>query len=264
MADLKVIYEDDDILVCHKKAGMATEGARAGEMDVISAARNLIARRNRSNKAGNDKGRQRNLPPYVATVNRLDKPVEGVLVLAKNKKAATSLSEQIKNKVAGKNYYALCYGIPDADTDTLEDYLIRREDTGKAMAISKEEADTFKDNAVIISDGEKVRLTGGGPKKAVLDYEIIGRTDNRSLLNITLKTGRFHQIRAQLSKSGYPILGDKDYSSAESLKYSQEASISNICLVAYRYEFKHPSTGKIMSFQIEPDNPAIIKLMKPD
>ena len=264
MADLKVIYEDEDILVCHKKAGMATEGARAGEMDVISAARNLLARRNRNNKTDSVKGRQRNLPPYVATVNRLDKPVEGVLVLAKNKKAATSLTSQIKSKSAGKNYYALCYGIPEAESATLEDFIIRREDTGKALVISKEEADTYDDSSVTLSEGKKVRLTGGGPKNAVLDYKIIGRTEKTSLLNITLKTGRFHQIRAQLLKLGCPILGDKDYFSAESLKYSQEAGISNICLVSYRYEFKHPSTGRMMSFQIKPDNPAIRNLMKPD
>ena len=86
MTELRFLYEDDDILVCHKPSGMATEGAMAGQMDVISAARNYIARKNREN----DKGRQRNLPPYVASINRLDKPVEGVLILAKNKRAASN------------------------------------------------------------------------------------------------------------------------------------------------------------------------------
>jgi 23S rRNA pseudouridine1911/1915/1917 synthase len=258
MAELKVIYEDDDILVCHKRAGMATEGARPGEMDVISAARNYIARSIRSR----EKGRQGNLPPYVATVNRLDKPVEGVLVLAKNKKAASVLSEQIKDRSIKKYYYALCYGIPEVNMDTMTDMLIRREDTGKAFVISEAEVNSLKDGAVTLSTGEKVRLIGGEPKKASLHYQIIGRTDRSALLRIHLETGRYHQIRAQLSSRGYPILGDRDYGTGECLDYSKEAGIRNICLVAYQYDIRHPGTGREMSFKIRPENDAIVQLLK--
>ena len=91
---IRVIYEDQELLVCHKAAGMATEGARAGKLDLISGARNYLARKNTED----GKGRQRNLPPYVATINRLDQAVEGVIVLAKTKQAASDLAKQIKDK----------------------------------------------------------------------------------------------------------------------------------------------------------------------
>ncbi len=257
MAELKLIYEDEDILICHKAAGMATEGARAGQMDVISAVRNYLARKNRDN----DKGRQSNLPPYVATVNRLDKPVEGVLVLAKNKKAASSLALQIKEKTAGKYYYALVYGIPDLNMDTISDFISRREDNKKAIVLTEKEASSFEDDAVILESGEKVRTIGGEPKEAILEYLIVGRSKESALLQIKLHTGRFHQIRAQLAKRGYPILGDPDYGTEESMAYSRERGIKYVCLAAYKYEIRHPSTGKDMSFKIRPDNPAIAELL---
>ncbi len=235
------LYEDEDILVCHKKAGMATEGAKAGRMDLVSAARNYLARKN--SKEG--KGRQRNLPPYVATVNRLDQPVEGVIVLAKNKKAATELSRQIKEHSTQKYYYALCYGLFDDKKGRLKDLLIRREDNGLA--------DVVTDNSI--------RSIGGEPKQAELEYEVISHDDNTTLLRIHLLTGRFHQIRVQLSSRGKPILGDEKYGSEESKKYSKEKGIQNVCLVAYKYVFKHPRTGKEVSFEIKPSNPAISKLL---
>ncbi len=255
---IRIIYEDEDILVCHKRAGMATEGAGPGKIDLISAARNYLARRDR----GNTKGRQRNLPPYVATVNRLDQPVEGVIVLAKNKKAATRLSAQIKEKSAGKYYYALCLGSMPEDQGRLEDYIIRRQDTGLAGIISESEKDTFKDGEVILESGEKVRLTGGDIKKAVLEYRVIKRTEETTLLEIHLLTGRFHQIRAQLSGRGFYILGDDKYASQQAREYSKEHGISSICLAAFSYSFDHPGTGRRVSFEIEPDNAAIRQLLQ--
>ena len=169
MADLiRIIYEGEDILVCHKRAGIATEGDRVGSPDLISMARNYLARKTSD---GNVKGRQRNLPPYVATVNRLDKPVEGVIVLAKNKKAATALSEQIRNRSAGKYYYALCLKGPSDDSGTLKDNIIRREDNHLAAIISDEEKETYKDGSVMLSGGERVRLTGGEIKNAALEQK---------------------------------------------------------------------------------------------
>ena len=91
MRNIRYIYEDNDILVCHKPAGVATEGAKAYTMDIVSAARNYLSRKNGKSKK----------PPYVATVHRLDQPVEGVVVLAKTKKAAGDISNQIKTEVQG-------------------------------------------------------------------------------------------------------------------------------------------------------------------
>ncbi len=255
---VRFIYEDGDILVAHKSAGMATEGARVGRIDLISAVRNYLSRRNRNET----KGRQRNLPPYVATVNRLDQPVEGVLVLAKNKAAASKLSRQIKEKSAGKYYYALCYGIPEKERDLFRDNIARREDNSMAIVISDDERATFKEDSITLESGEKVRLIGGGVKDASLEYEIVNRTDKTALLRIHLLTGRYHQIRAQLSKRGYPILGDRKYSTEESRIFSEGERIENIALVAYRIDIKHPGSGKKMTFEVIPDNEAIKRMLK--
>ena len=239
---IEYLYEDQDILVCHKPAGMATEGAGAGRMDLISAARNYLARKNR----GNNAGRQRNLPPYVATVNRLDKPVEGIIVLALNKKAAGSLAAQIKEHRTDKYYYALCYGRFETDKGYLTDTLIRREDNGLAA---------------VLEEGTDVKTIGGDPKKAELEYEVVAMEGDTTLLKIHLLTGRFHQIRCQLSHMGHPILGDKDYASPESRAFSDEHDINQVCLVSYSFSFKHPGTGKRVTYEIKPDNTQISALL---
>ncbi len=257
---IRIIYEDDDILVCHKRAGMATEGAAAGRMDLISAARNYLARKNRDNT----KGRQRNLPPYVATINRLDQPVEGVIVLAKTKKAATDLASQIKKKSADKYYYALCYGVITEDSGTLTDFIIRREDNKLAQIVSDKEKDSFADGALTLESGEKVRLIGGDVKSAKLEYSVVKRTDGATLLKIHLLTGRFHQIRAQLSRFGHPTLGDDRYATEESRAYSEEHGVGQVCLAAYSYSFDHPTSKKRVTFEITPDNPRIRELLCTD
>jgi 23S rRNA pseudouridine1911/1915/1917 synthase len=259
-ADIRIIYEDADLLVCHKRAGTATEGAAAGRMDLISAARNYLARKNRTNTTG----RQRNLPPYVATVNRLDQPVEGVVVLAKTKKAASDLARQIKEKKADKYYYALCYGEVPERKEPLSDFIIRREDNRLAQILTAEEKETVKDNTVTLRSGEKVRLMGGDIKSASLEYEVIARSENATLLRVHLLTGRFHQIRAQLSNLGHPILGDERYFTEESRLCSEGRGIREVCLAAYSYSFDHPATGRRVSFEITPDNPAIRSLIEAD
>lgn len=250
---IRIIYEDQELLVCHKAAGMATEGARAGRLDLISGARNYLARKNTED----GKGRQRNLPPYVATINRLDQAVEGVIVLAKTKQAASDLAKQIKDKKVKKFYYALCMGHFPDKKGMLSDYVIRREDTGLAKVISKEEKESFIDGAVTLLSGEKVRLIGGDVKKAELEYEVISESENCSLLRVHLKTGRFHQIRVQLSHLGHPILGDSKYGTAESIDLSRELGIQSVCLAAYKYGIRHPGSRKNVEFEITPDNPAI-------
>ncbi|MCR5556247.1 MAG: RluA family pseudouridine synthase [Butyrivibrio sp.] len=250
MRDIRYIYEDNDILVCHKPAGVATEGAKAYTMDLVSAARNYLARKDR--KAGK--------PPYVATVHRLDQPVEGVVVLAKTRKAAGDISEQIKKRTTGKYYYALCYGVIPDERGSLTDYLIRKED-GFAAVINEKEKYSLKDGVITLDNGENIRTVAGDVKKAQLEYEVVKRTEETTLLRIKLLTGRFHQIRVQLSHLGYPILGEKNYGSEASVNYSQEMGIKDICLVSYKFELKHPVTKKALSFEINPDNPQIKSML---
>ena len=252
MKEISYIYEDDDLLVCHKPAGVATEGARSYSMDVVSAARNY---RSRKNKA---KDRR---PPYVATVHRLDQPVEGVIVLAKTKKAATDVAAQIKNRTTDKYYYALCYGIFEEKKGSLEDFLVRKED-GFAAVVSEKECESLKDNVITLDNGENIRIIAGEVKKAKLEYEVIAEEENTSLLRIKLLTGRFHQIRVQMATAGHPIVGDQKYGTEQSLSYSKEAGVKDVCLVSYKFVLKHPSTKKKMEFAITPDNRQIKALLE--
>jgi len=230
MKKIEYIFEDEDIIVCHKPAGMATEGAGPGKMDLVSQVRNYLTRKN---KQEGKKG-----PAYVGTVYRLDQPVEGVIVMGKNKKATSNLAEQIKRHTTDKYYYALCYGNVEPIKAHVENYLGRREDSGLAA---------------IVSEGEKVRLIGGDVKKAELDYEVVSSDEKNSLLKIKLLTGRFHQIRAQMAGLGYPIVGDTKYGTKESIKYSEEKGIKTVCLACFKFGFKHPSTGKKVNFEIKPE-----------
>ena len=238
--EIEYIYEDEEILVCHKPAGMATEGAGVRSVDLVSSVRNYLARKTKSRS------------PYVGTVYRLDKPVEGVVVIAKTKAAASDIAGQIKNHTTDKYYYALCYGALPEDSGHLENLLARREDNGLAMVVSSDEAKSLQDNTITLLTGEKIRLIAGDVKKAVLDYEVVARTEDTTLLRIKLLTGRFHQIRVQLSFLGYPILGDDKYGSSDSLSYSQKEGFDTVALACYKFGFKHPKTHKKISFEIAP------------
>lgn len=240
---LKIIYEDDDIIVCHKPAGMATEGATVGKMDLVSNVRNYLARKNRAQgKTGK--------PPYVGTLYRLDQPVEGVVVIAKNKSAASFIAKQIKEHTTDKYYYALCYGNVADDTGHLEDLLVRKQNDGLALVVSRKEANSLKNQTIILGKGQEQRIFSGEIKKAVLDYEVMQRDENSSLLKIKLQTGRFHQIRVQLAHMGYPILGDRKYGTKESLEYSEKNHKNNVCLACYHFGFVHPSSKKKVFFEI--------------
>ena len=252
MKEIKILFEDEDIIVCHKPAGVATEGARVGSMDVVNFARNYLARKNRaSGKKGSGK------PPYVATVSRLDQPVEGVLVLAKTKAAATSLSKQIKEKTTDKYYYALSFGSVQEKSGHLTDYIARKESDGNAIILTEKEKDSLKDNVVVLDSGEKCRILDGGISNAELDYEVVAEENEMTLFKIKLLTGRYHQIRAQLSHLGHPILGDQKYGSADSKAFSESQGIKDVCLVCYKFAFDHPKTGKRTEFSVKPYNPQI-------
>lgn len=253
MNNIEYIYEDNDILVCHKPAGVATEGARSYSMDVVSAARNYISRQNRGKNTGKNADRK---PPYVATVHRLDQPVEGVIILAKNKKAATDIASQIKKRTTDKYYYALCYGVFQDKKGTLENLLVRKED-GFAAVVTEKESESLDGNTITLESGESIKIMSGDIKKAKLEYEVIAETKEKSLLRIKLFTGRFHQIRVQMAHIGHPILGDQRYGTQESIDYSVENAIKDICLVSYKFALNHPVSRKRIEFEITPNNPQI-------
>ncbi len=233
----KIIYEDEQVLVCHKPAGLAAQSAKVGQPDVVSELKKYLVAGNGSKGAlcGNGKSRPgaaRNADePYLGIVHRLDQPVEGLIVFAKTKETAAYLSKQLTENTLNKQYYAHVCGKPECATGELVDYLQKDGNVAKVVPAGTPEA-----------------------KKAVLQYRVAKEPDNQpgtSLLDIHIETGRFHQIRAQLSNAGWPILGDSKYGTEESLQLSRQLNIRNVALFAYKLEFVHPKTGKRMEFKLE-------------
>lgn len=215
-----ILYEDEEIIVCHKRAGIAVQTARLGEADMETELKKYF-------KA-----------PYVAAVHRLDQPVEGVLVFARTKRAAADLSRQSRDQTMNKQYYAVVLPEgPEAPErkNTLTDYLERDGKTNSSRVVEE-----------------------GKGKYAELSYEMIEKRkaaegeQEIALVRIWLKTGRHHQIRVQMANAGMPLLGDIKYGSARSKDYSRRERIKNTALCAYRLEFYHPVTEKKMGFGIIP------------
>jgi len=241
---IKILYEDPDIFVIYKPAGIATQTAKVGQADVVSELTNYLAK-SRMDKA---KG---GMPPFVGVVHRLDQPVEGVLVFGKHKQATAALNQQLKDKALQKHYLAAVCGKPQEESARLVDYVIKDRD-GLAKI---------------------VRETDAEAKKAVLDYRVLdtcelqvgaGRMPSdeevqaveTSLLEVKIKTGRFHQIRVQMAGAKCPLLGDQKYGNRLSLTISNSLNIRNVALCAYHLEFNHPQTGKRMEYTVNPENRA--------
>ena len=228
---LQVIYEDDEILVCYKPAGVATQTKRIGQQDMESLIRNYRARKKEQ--------------PYVGIVHRLDQPVEGVMVFGKNPTATAFLNKQVQERSIGKNYYAATLKVGRRfipKKDTLTDYMTfdSRSNVGEILH-----------EPVSASDKKNV-------KKAVLDYKVIGEDETKLLFDINLHTGRHHQIRLQLSNIGCPIIGDTKYGNVVA---DDNGKRNGWSLCSYRISFVHPKTKKEMGFKIEANNIEIQKLL---
>lgn len=222
----KIIYEDEHVLVCHKPAGLATQSGRVGQPDVESELKKYL------NRPEGAKRESKAQPPYLGVVHRLDQPVEGLLVFAKNKKAAAHLTKQLSEGSLNKQYYAMVCGQPVKEDGELVDYLVK--------------------------DGNVARVVTGqteGAKKSVLRYKVVEGAQvptNVAILDIRIETGRFHQIRVQMSHAGMPLLGDSKYGTQESATLSRQLGIRNVALCAYAVEFMHPVNGKRLGFNIQP------------
>lgn len=281
MMRVKIIFEDKDIIVIYKPAGLATQTAKVGQKDAVSELKNYLAKQ--SAAAGGSKGQpnagqefhakqpsKANGQPYLGIIHRLDQPVEGLLVFAKNKKAAASLTSQLSGNAEGllnKHYYAVVCGKPKEKTGKLLDYL-DKDESGRAVIVScgmSEESkvginrnDASKESKMRYGGSEIAGICRTG-KKAVLHYQqkAVAQSplgEDFSLLDISIETGRFHQIRAQLANAGMPLLGDQKYGDEKSRALSEELHIRNVALCAYSLEFVHPVTGARKSFLIQPES----------
>lgn len=267
----RILYEDNDMIVCHKAAGIATQTARVGQADMVSEVTNYLTHARRGgNKMrgadmseGNERRRQNHnsqAVPYVGVVHRLDQPVEGILVFARNKKTATELGRQITENRMEKYYYAVVCGHGFEKSGELADYLLKDGKTNTSRIVPPEVKDA---------------------KKALLEYEIMeeislteyvsgrilpgqtAQTDENpirvALARVRLHTGRHHQIRVQMSHAGMSLLGDYKYADPETVKISEQMNLKEIALCAYRLSFRHPRTGEMMQFQIRPEGKSFQK-----
>lgn len=230
----QIIYEDNDLLVCYKPAGIAVQTASSFQQDMVSELKNYLAQ-NRSVASGKSTNSGGRKEPYIGVIHRLDQPVSGVLVFAKNPSAAASLSAQVQDGRAEKIYRARVFGIfhTDAKEGMLEDILLKDGKTNTSRVI--------KENSKEAKQG----------KKAKLFYKVLQEfgeeEDAYSEVEIKLFTGRHHQIRVQMSNTEHPILGDTKYGTPESLELSAKVG-KGLKLCAHRLTFMHPKTGKEVSF----------------
>ena len=229
----EIIYEDEELLIVHKPAGLATQNANMAEMDVVSELKNYLAAKNRAAKGAKSAVGQ-GIAPYLGIVHRLDQPVEGLLAFAKTKAAAAALTRQLGNGTLNKTYLAAVYGEPLPKGELLD---MLRKEKNVAQVVTEREGE-FTD-----------------AKQAKLCYERLdakAMLPGTALLKVQIETGRFHQIRAQLSHAGFPILGDAKYGSEASKAFSKEKGIRNLALCANELTILHPKTKRKISWNCTP------------
>lgn len=201
---MDILYHDDAIVVCVKPPRVLSTDEPGGMPELVRQALNLPSHQ-------------------VRTVHRLDRVVSGLMVLAVTPEAASELSRQIREDSFQKEYLAVIHGCPEEKDGTLRDLLLR----------NKQERKTY-----IVSE------PGKGVQEAILHYQVLSSQENLTKVRIQLVTGRTHQIRAQFSGRGLPLVGDRKYSLLE--------DNCEIALWSYRLGFCHPATGKPMEFTLEP------------
>ena len=225
MMNVKILYEDKDIIVCVKPAGMASQPERSSSMDLVSWLKNYLSKKQGDARCG---------VPYVSVVHRLDRPVGGIMVYAKTKKAAENLSRQFSEHQTEKRYLALLTGTLGNSEGTLEHMLLKDGRTNTSSIVQ----------------------TGG--KKAKLEYKVLGVKCERSLVLVTLYTGRHHQIRVQMSGAGAGIYGDMKYNRESTLewqaKYEKRRKQPELCLFSCELAFEHPIERRRMSFKVLPES----------
>ena len=246
---LDILYEDNDIIVCHKAPGVSSQQERSYDPDMVSMLMNYFVKNGVKN-------------PYVGVVHRLDKPVAGVIIYGKTKAATLALSKQITERKCIKKYNAILCGdiqnitpssnvFIENNTYTLNDYLLRDAKTNTSMVvdISDKKYSTNKEVkkcSLRFNVVKTIKLTEDNP----LYKENSPFGNVLSLVDIELLTGRHHQIRVQFSHAGFPLWGDLKYSTL-SKECNQRKGVA---LCSYSLTITHPTTKKEMTFSVIPSN----------
>ncbi|MDX1627757.1 MAG: RluA family pseudouridine synthase [Fulvivirga sp.] len=199
---IKVLYEDNHLLIVNKPAGQLVQADKTGDQTLADEAKAYI--KEKYNKPGD---------VFLGVIHRIDRPVSGVVVLARTSKALERMNKLFKDRKVTKTYWAISDAKPPQVSDTLEHWLKKNHKINKTVASNKK---------------------SGKAQKAILDYELIGKIGANYLLQVNPVTGRPHQIRVQLAKIGCPIIGDVKYGAS---KPNRDGSIH---LHAKSIQFEHP------------------------
>jgi 23S rRNA pseudouridine1911/1915/1917 synthase len=216
---IDVLYEDNHVIVVNKKASDIVQGDKTGDVTLPDKIKEYL--KIKYDKPGN---------VFCGVVHRLDRPTSGVVLFAKTSKALSRLNEQFRSKDTQKIYWAVVENAPKSPSARLENFLWKNEKQNKSYVHLNDEK---------------------GAKKAILSYKTILKSDNYTLLEVELETGRHHQIRVQLSHIGSIIKGDVKYGARRS---NPDASIH---LHARKLSFIHPTTKELMSVTAPVPNDAL-------
>ena len=221
---MKIIYEDNHIIVVEKPVNIPSQADKTGDEDMLTIVKKYI--KEKYNKPGE---------VYLGLVHRLDRPTGGVMVFAKTSKAASRLSEQVRNKDFIKKYLCIIDGKMENDEDTLKDYLYKNEKNNMSRIAKQNEKNA---------------------KEAILDYKIIKYNEeiNLSVVEVTLHTGRHHQIRVQFSSRNHSLYGDQ--------KYGTRGRGKQLALWAYSLSILHPITKERMEFKAYPEKIGSWKILE--
>ncbi|MBN1118012.1 MAG: RNA pseudouridine synthase [Bacteroidales bacterium] len=206
---LEVLYEDNHIIAINKGNHDLVQGDITGDESLDDRVKKYIKKKH--NKPGD---------VFLGVVHRLDRPVSGVVLFARTSKALSRLNEMFRENKVKKTYWALVKELPQNDSGTLVHYMKKISEQNKSYCYDKQVKDS---------------------KRAELEYTLKGRTESFYQLEVNLKTGRHHQIRAQLAQMGCPIKGDLKYG------YPRSNNYGGIALHAYKIEFTHPVSKEQIS-----------------
>lgn len=220
----QIVYEDNHIIIINKKVGQLVQGDKTGDLSLLDHIKSYIKTRDR--KSGN---------VFLGLVHRIDRPTSGLVIYAKTSKALSRLTVMVKDREIKKVYWALVEKADLAPCATLVHYLQKNEKTNKSVVFPRPTS---------------------GAKEARLHYTKLMDLDNYSLLEIELFTGRHHQIRAQLSKTGVPIKGDLKYGASRS---NPDGGIS---LHARSLEFIHPVSKTPITISADLPNEVLWNVVK--
>ena len=235
----RILYEDAQLLIIYKPTGLATQTSQLMQEDVVGELKNYLR------------------SPYIGVIHRLDQPVEGLLVFARDRKTAAALTAQMQDGMVRKEYRAVSYGTPGeiwgdlapGEVTDVGHTRIERMTSGWKLRTFLRKVGAGVGAAVDASDPEG--------RESILNLDQVATRDGCTLWKVRLETGRFHQIRLQLSDSGLPLLGDVKYGSDESRRKSDELGVNDgVSLCADYIEVLNPKTKKRLEQRIEPQGKA--------